>query len=189
VDLLSRREAAGDPVVIASAMNNLAEVEQLDGDDGRALALLDAALSRCDGSSDPYTCSIVKGNLASLGAAMALAGHPDAPPAHLMTIHCRESLTHGRDSGDAFGILVGLLAAAMLAARESPEAAARLAGAAGSVSSRSGIAISGVEAMRRSALLDRLAQSLADSALAAALAAGAALPEAAAVHLALEIVG
>ncbi|MGI9252690.1 MAG: ATP-binding protein [Thermomicrobiales bacterium] len=184
-DLLERRRRGGSAIEIASAMNNLAEVEQLDGAHHRALDLLVGALDACAWSDDWLTRRLIQGNFASLGAAMSCEGDPAAPPLALVREHCRESLAFSRDSGDAFGLLVNLLTAALLSAREEPLTAARLVGAAAAVSARSGMVISGVEAQRQELLLVRLAGTLGGEPLRAALAAGHALPEDTAALLAL----
>ncbi|MFM9105338.1 MAG: ATP-binding protein, partial [Chloroflexota bacterium] len=187
--LLDRHRAAGDAVQVASAMNNLAEVEQLAGDDAAALALLAAARAAAAGSPDRLTSSLIAGNLGSLGAAMLLAARPDAPPPAEVRARCRENLQYSRETGDAYGVLAGFLAAAALALARVPEAdpaaAARLLAAAEAVSAASGIAVAGVEALRRDLVRDRLVAALPPGDLAAALAAGRALSEDAAASLAL----
>jgi predicted ATPase len=184
-DLLDRRRS-GPGVMVASAMNNLAEVEQLDGADARAFALLADALDLCADSPDRLTRGLIQGNLASLAAAMALAGDPASPPRGVAEEHWRESLVFSRDAGDVFGVLVGLLTAALLAAPGDPARAATLLGAAEAVSKRTGIAISGVEARRCAILLEVLADSLRPDVLDHAIASGRNLEEDAAVRLALD---
>lgn len=187
-DLLARRRS-GQAVLVASAMNNLAEVEQLDGADARALDLLTAALATCSTAHDPLTRGLIQGNFASLGAAMALAGDPAAPPLDAVADHLRQSLGFSVASGDAFGVLVGLLTAAILAVPVDPARAATLLGAAEAVSRRSGIVISGVEGQRRALLRAALAASLAADECDAAIVAGSNLEEDAAVLLALDLAG
>jgi predicted ATPase/DNA-binding SARP family transcriptional activator len=169
----------GDRHGLASSLVNLGDLDLILGDHARAAAASREGLELFRTLGDPRAIAIA---LSNLGCAELAAGRVDeaVPP-------LRESLEVSAELGDAGGVaytLDGL--AAVAAAREDWERAARLTGAAEGLREVSGSTLEPAEEALRRRTLELLADALPGESLAHAAAEGRSLELAAAVRYALD---
>lgn len=128
-----------------------------------AVDLLEEALAISMMDQEPMSQALYSGNLACLEAVALMEDARSIPDRQLGSLDvsrvielCKGALEYSRETGDMYGVVVGLLTSAALACQFRAVDAARLTGGASTLAVKSGIAISGVEELHRNAIIAAL---------------------------------